>query len=64
MPTKKIADLEDPTKIWSRKIPLCEDPEHNPPTHMVFEPGVYEHTCPRCGAKRTFTVHRSMYGTC
>jgi hypothetical protein len=48
MPTKKIADF-NPQDI-------CNDPEHNPPSHMVFEPGIYEHTCPNCGKVTRFTV--------
>ncbi len=48
MPTKKISDLPHQ--------PICRNPEHNPPSMRVFEPGVYEHTCPGCGHKMTFTV--------
>ena len=47
MPTKKIADPP---------LPPCRDSEHNPPSMMVFEPGVYEHTCPTCGQKMVFRV--------
>jgi phage/plasmid primase-like uncharacterized protein len=46
MPTKKIADVPA----------TCRHPEHNPANVMVWEPGVYEHTCPACGAKQVFTV--------
>jgi len=46
---KKIADLKQP----------CLHPEHDPPSHMVLEPGIYEHTCPNCGRKMTFTVNAS-----
>lgn len=35
---------------------ICRHPEHNPPSMIVLKPGVYEHTCPACGKKRTFTV--------
>jgi hypothetical protein len=38
MPTRKIRNLAR----WEREKP-CDDPEHNPPRMMVFEPGVYEH---------------------
>ena len=47
-PTKKIAELPVP----------CRHPEHNPPMHRLFEPGLWEHTCPGCGAKMHFTVPR------
>jgi hypothetical protein len=44
--TKKIGDVPHP----------CSHPEHNPPSHMVYKPGVYEHTCPGYGKKTVFTV--------
>jgi hypothetical protein len=47
MPTKKIADLPDKP---------CAHPEHYPPRHRVFPPGIYEHTCPACGRRMVFTV--------
>jgi hypothetical protein len=34
----------------------CRHPEHNPPTMIVLEPGLYEHECPSCGRKVQFTV--------
>ena len=46
MPTIKIAEPK----------PVCLSPEHNPPTHMVFEPGIYRHICPNCGESQEFTV--------
>ena len=46
MPLKKISDL--PT--------ACTSPDHNPPTHICLENGVYEHTCSQCGHKTVFTV--------
>ena len=48
---KKIDDGK-----WVKNPCLC--PEHNPPMHIVLEPGTYEHTCPLCGHKITFTVPR------
>lgn len=44
--TRKIADLSRP----------CAHPRHDPPSHMVYEPGVWQHTCPSCGGSQTFTV--------
>jgi hypothetical protein len=49
MPLRKIADAPPPP---------CTHPEHSPPSMIVLEPGTYEHTCPRCGARATFTVDR------
>jgi hypothetical protein len=48
MPTRKIAELTQEE--------LCTHPEHNPPQHMVFSPGTYEHECPACGKKTIFVV--------
>lgn len=52
MSTKKIGELPK-----SCGAVCCRDREHNPPSMQVFEPGVYEHTCPGCGKKQTFVVH-------
>jgi hypothetical protein len=38
----------------------CISPEHNPPSHMVYEPGTYEYTCPACGKTIVFTVPSMM----
>ena len=48
MPTKKIDKIP--------KTSICYDPEHNPPTMMLFQPGHYEHTCPSCKKKIYFYV--------
>ena len=42
-------------KIESAEEP-CLHPEHNPPTHIHLEPGVYEYVCPACGRTTTFSV--------
>ena len=49
MPTRKIAE--------PHCTRTCSHPEHNPPSHVVFEPGLYEHECPACGRKVRFWVH-------
>lgn len=41
-------------------LPPCLNPEHNPPAHIVLEPGVYEHTCPGCGHTVSFTVPHTI----
>ena len=48
---KKIADLPK----------SCLHPQHNPPGHMVYEDGVYEHVCPACGKVQRFTVRRPIW---
>lgn len=50
MPTRKVKDIDG----WDAKI--CRDPDHNPPTMMVYQPGVYEHECPSCHRTFTFVV--------
>ena len=44
MPTKKIS-------AW----PFCLDSDHKPNKNGL-EPGVYEHTCPKCGCIQQFTI--------
>jgi len=48
---RKIADIPK----------SCLSPEHVPPSHIVLENGVYEHTCPSCLAKTIFTVNRPTF---
>lgn len=47
MTTRKIKELDS----WDTTI--CRNPNHNPPGMMVYQPGLWEHTCPSC--KRSFT---------
>lgn len=54
MPTRKIRDLEPEL--------VCRHPDHDPPTHMLFENGVWEHECPGCGRKIQFTVNHPRFG--
>lgn len=35
---------------------VCRHPDHNPPSMIVLDPGVYEHTCPKCGERQTVVV--------
>lgn len=39
---------------WPKQT--CRHPEHDPPMHIVLEPGVYEYTCPGCGNVQTIVV--------
>ena len=34
----------------------CKDPEHNPPGHIVLEPGVHVWKCPSCGQEQRVVV--------
>lgn len=58
MPTRRLPD--DPNDPWVKLRGLpCRDPDHNPPTMMVYEPGLYEHTCRACGQVQRFGVQRT-----
>lgn len=46
MTLTKIADLPQ----------SCLSPDHNPPSMVHLEPGVWQHTCSGCGKVSTFTV--------
>lgn len=46
MPLERVKEPELP----------CLHPEHAPPAHMVYRPGTYRYTCPRCGKVTTFAV--------
>lgn len=46
---------------WIAPLPdavACSHPLHEPPRHAVFPPGVYEHTCPKCGSIGTYIIPR------
>lgn len=49
MPTRKIVEL-------TPSAASCRHPEHDPPKHCAFSPGLYEHTCPACRVRQTFLV--------
>jgi hypothetical protein len=57
MPTRKIRDI-DPC---DKRFYPCRHPEHNPPSMMVYQPGVYKHECPGCGHTVQFTVHPNHF---
>lgn len=48
MPFKKISSFSTE--------PRCLHPEHNPPTMILMEPGVYEYTCPGCEHSQEYVV--------
>jgi hypothetical protein len=56
MPTRKI--LDHPFKMLLKP---CNHPEHDPPKHMVFENGLWEHECPACHTKQFFTVNKPTF---
>lgn len=51
--TRKIAE---PPRPCLDPLKPCLDPQHDPASHCVFEPGLYEHICPSCGRRMTFSV--------
>jgi hypothetical protein len=58
MPTKRIGDLPKVGAVVVTRT--CPSNEHDPPTQMVYEPGVYEHEYPACHAKRTFVIYHGV----
>ena len=40
---------------------ICNHPEHNPPTMLYQEPGIYTYQCPACGKTITYTVPLVIY---
>lgn len=53
MPLRKLGDLHNHQ--------TCRHPDHDPPTMIVLPDGIYEHTCPGCGQKTTFTIQRATW---
>ena len=49
MPTKKIREVS--------QVISCNHSEHNIPTHQVFSPWEWEHTCPACWNKKIFFIN-------
>lgn len=35
---------------------VCNHRSHNPPSHRVYSPGTWQHTCPGCGNIIVFTI--------
>lgn len=52
MPTRKIGELPKDFMFPAR----CTHPEHDPPKHMVYQQGIYEHECPGCHRVVQFVV--------
>ena len=38
------------------EIKPCYNPEHNPPTHIVLQPGIHVYKCPGCGKETVINV--------
>jgi hypothetical protein len=49
MPTRRIDEEPSYTEV-------CYDRDHEPPSHMVWRPGTYEHVCSSCGKTVRFVV--------
>jgi len=39
----------------------CNASDHNPPSHVILEPGQYEYTCSSCGHTTTINVPEIRY---
>lgn len=56
---RRVGDLPEEKKDgWHAMKEVCRHPEHNPPGHIVLQPGVYEYTCPGCGRTQTIIKRR------
>ncbi len=57
MPTRRI-------DVYDKSVPgPCMHPEHVPPMHIAFAPGVYEHECPACRHVTYFRVEKpNLFG--
>jgi hypothetical protein len=60
MPIRRLPDDDPRAKEYG---PPCLSTEHNPPSHMVLQPGTYEYICPSCGRKTVFHVYGSYCST-
>jgi hypothetical protein len=52
-------NLQCHEKVWDEKP--CLNPQHGPPSHMVFPGGWNVHTCPSCGTVSRFWVTRPTW---
>jgi len=50
-----------PTKKVGFKLSPCLHPEHNRSLYTEFMNQVYEHICPGCNKKITFTVSGAIW---
>lgn len=53
MTLRRLPEHED---SFHYELAACRHPEHEPPTHVVLEPGRWEHCCPSCHRTLLFTV--------
>ncbi len=59
MPTKRILDFDNPSRVPLGKV--CHDSDHYPSRMRVFEPGLYEHVCPTCKKKTYFVIRKTEF---
>ena len=53
MPERRI---DEPSVTRIVKVYPCRHPDHEPAKMLVRQSGLYEHTCPGCGAATYFRV--------
>lgn len=58
MSFRRVGDLPKSDPYWPYRggKPPCNDPGHNPPSHIYLENGIYENVCPSCGKVTRFFV--------
>jgi hypothetical protein len=57
MPLERLPDPPDFIIYKSEEEKICISSEHNPPQFMVYQPGRYRYTCPKCGKMQEFTIY-------
>ena len=60
MPERRIDQFAMPEVLT---IKPCRHPDHEPAKMVVRPPGLYEHSCPGCGALTYFTVDGLIWAT-
>jgi hypothetical protein len=57
---RKIGELPESPVYKYIKEDRCLSDEHNPPRHVVLEPGIYEYECPQCHKKTVFRIQSTF----
>lgn len=45
---RSVAEARAASAVNRKRQGECRHPEHDPPSHMVYPLGEYEHVCPGC----------------
>jgi hypothetical protein len=42
--------------LWDQAQKTCQDEDHHPSALLALEPGLYQHTCRKCGKIQVFEI--------